>query len=90
MSLGESVRLKRPMRRLGGSVRLKRPMRHMGGMCALCAIWVSVGAGFRVLDFGPGGCGPSSADGGSPVDKAEGHQLFESQVDMDLRLRVSP
>jgi hypothetical protein len=52
----------------------------MGGMCALSAlsaIWVSfwgVGAGFRVLDFGPEGCGPSSAGGGSPVDKAEGHQ----------------
>ena len=55
----------------------------MGGMCALCAIWASfrgAGAGFGVLHFGPEGCRPSLADGGSPIDKAEGDQLSESQV----------
>ena len=62
-------------------------MRRMGGMCAisaLCAIRVGlrgVGDGFRVLDFGPEGCRPSSAGGGFPVDEAEGVQLSESEVD---------
>jgi hypothetical protein len=54
-------------------------------LSALYALWVSfwgVGAGFRVLGFGPEGCGPSSAGGDSPVDKAEAKQLFESQVDV--------
>jgi hypothetical protein len=59
----------------------------MGGMCAvsaLCALWVGLrgaGASSGVLHFGPERCRPSSAGGGFVVDKAEGEQLFESQVD---------
>jgi hypothetical protein len=34
-----------------------------------------------VLCFGPDGCGPSSAGGGSPIDNAETLQLLESEVD---------
>jgi hypothetical protein len=53
-------------------------------LSALCAVWVGFGgvrAGFRLLCFGPETCGPSSAGGGFPVDKAEFQQLFESEVD---------
>jgi hypothetical protein len=53
-------------------------------VCALSAIRVGFGgvrAGFRLLCFGPETCGPSSAGGGFPVDKAEFQQLFKSAVD---------
>jgi hypothetical protein len=49
-------------------------------LSALCAISLR-GDGFRAFDFGPEGCGPSPADGGFAIDEAEGHQLFQSEVD---------
>jgi hypothetical protein len=36
---------------------------------------------FRMLDFGPEGCGTSPSGGGFAIDEAEGHQLLESEVD---------
>jgi hypothetical protein len=69
----------------GESVRLMRPMRLKGpgkvcALCALCAVRVRA-ANFRVVDFGPEGCRSSPSGCGSAIDEAEGHELFESQVD---------
>jgi hypothetical protein len=55
---------------LGWNVRLKRAKRRFRGCSRrFPGFWV-----------GSEGCGPSSPGGGSPVDKAEALQLFESEA----------
>jgi hypothetical protein len=80
----------------GGNPGLVGSRVEVCALSALCAIRVGfggIGAGFPVLYFDSEGCGPSWPGGGSPVDKAEAQELFESEVDSlfaDVAMKEAP